>query len=65
MIDKSAVESSFGGENTLAMDDSSELISALKKENGEKTIFLLMSSGDFNGTDIRHLSGELIFEDNN
>lgn len=60
MIEKSEVANSFGNKDMAVYNDSSELISRLKAEKGENTIFLLMSSGDFNGTDINALADELI-----
>ena len=54
------VKRSFGGQNVEVFDDSRKLIGKLLEEKGDKRIYLLMSSGDFNGTDISELAEQLI-----
>lgn len=54
------VASAFGIDESQVYNDSSALIKRLEDEKGENRVFLLMSSGDFNGTDIISLSDELL-----
>ena len=60
MIEKSDVAAAFGIDESCVFNDSSQLMVRLAEEKEENTVFLLMSSGDFNGTDISTLADELI-----
>lgn len=60
MINRRDVAASFGIDDTGVYDDSSELARRLVDEKEDNTVFLLMSSGDFNGTDLNVLSDELV-----
>ena len=54
------VKKAFGNENIKVFSDSAELFSALKKIKSHNIVFLLMSSGDFDGVDFIKLSEELL-----
>jgi hypothetical protein len=54
------VASAFGSENIRVFNDSDILRDALLSIDGEDVVFLLMSSGDFNGTDMQLLSEKLV-----
>ena len=49
------VKKAFGGNNILAFDNSSSLFSAIRELNFPDPVYLLMSSGDFDGYDIKEL----------
>jgi UDP-N-acetylmuramate: L-alanyl-gamma-D-glutamyl-meso-diaminopimelate ligase len=49
------VKKAFGGNNILAFDNSSSLFSAIREFNYPDPVYLLMSSGDFDGYDIKEL----------
>ena len=49
------VVKAFGGNNILAFDNSSSLFSAIRELNYPDPVYLLMSSGDFDGYDIKEL----------
>jgi len=59
-LNKDMVRKSFGKGNLIVLDDSEAITRELKKWESGKNIFLLMSSGDFNGTDINQLAGLLV-----
>ncbi|HUS85677.1 MAG TPA: Mur ligase family protein [Bacteroidales bacterium] len=59
-LDAHEVKRSFGNQNVEVFDDSEKLIVRLFEEKGDKRIYLLMSSGDFNGTDIKKLAEQII-----
>ena len=54
------VKKHFGGDNLRVFNSSEELIHELKKERSSNMVFLLMSSGDFDGTDMQKLARELL-----
>lgn len=60
MLSKDQVAEAFGGENILVYDDSVRLFNDIKKLSLSNPVFLLMSSGDFNGHDLEKLSSELL-----
>ena len=49
------VKKAFGGNNIMAFDNSSSLFSAIRDLNYPDPVYLLMSSGDFDGYDIKEL----------
>jgi len=59
MLDSEKVKDSFGGNNITVSDDSDELFAEIKKESGPDTVYLFMSSGDFNGYDLVSLAESL------
>jgi UDP-N-acetylmuramate: L-alanyl-gamma-D-glutamyl-meso-diaminopimelate ligase len=54
------VKESFGMESLRVFDDSSELFSTVQKSGGDNTVYLLMSSGDFDGIDMKEMSVKLL-----
>lgn len=50
----------FGKPNLIVLDDSEAITRELSKWKNGKNIFLLMSSGDFNGTNINQLARQLV-----
>ena len=57
---KEEIKGAFGGNNLQVFNDSSELIDKLKSVEDKEVVFLLMSSGDFNGTDMQLLAANLV-----
>ncbi|MFO7851251.1 MAG: UDP-N-acetylmuramate--L-alanine ligase [Bacteroidota bacterium] len=60
MLSKEKVKQAFGDSNIAVTDDSDELFYKINEEAGEGTVYLFMSSGNFNGFDIHKLAEELI-----
>lgn len=54
-VSKEEVKDAFGGNNISVFDNSSELFSFIRKEKFRKPVYLMMSSGDFDGYDLRKL----------
>jgi len=54
------VRKAFGVHNLHVFDNSAEMTAFLKKEQFRDPVFLFMSSGDFDGTNLRELSEELL-----
>ena len=54
-ISKETINKAFGGENVRVYDNSLEMFSYIKDQNYQCPVYLLMSSGDFNGFDINTL----------
>lgn len=52
----------FGCGATKVFDDSRKLISFLEEEKQDRVVYLFMSSGNFNGTDLSALSENLVSE---
>jgi hypothetical protein len=52
---KESVNKSFGRNNIQVYGDSKEMFSFIKSQNYHRPIYLLMSSGDFDGFDITGL----------
>ncbi|NSW95653.1 MAG: peptidoglycan synthetase [Bacteroidales bacterium] len=59
-ITREMVREAFGQENTEVFDDSAEMISSIKKLNPPNPLYLFMSSGDFDGLDLKTISEELL-----
>ena len=59
-LSKDSVAKKFGKGVTKVFDDSKELILSLKEIKSDRIVYLLMSSGDFNGTNFKILTEELI-----
>ena len=59
-VSKEEVLEYFGGNNLKVFDNSSELFSEIKELKTDKPVYLLMSSGDFDGCDLVRLSQELL-----
>lgn len=58
-LEKSFVKQCFG-ENVEIFNDSMELQQRIKMEKGKGRVFLLMSSGNFNGVDVKEFANQLI-----
>jgi UDP-N-acetylmuramate: L-alanyl-gamma-D-glutamyl-meso-diaminopimelate ligase len=54
------VREAFGDERINVFNDSSELFNAIKNVKAGHPVYLIMSSGDFNGTDFNSLSTQLL-----
>ena len=54
------VRKAFGVNNLHVFDNSAEMTAFLKKEQFRDPVFLFMSSGDFDGCNLRELSEELL-----
>ncbi len=57
---KESVSEAFGGKNLKVFDDSAEMFSDMKSRRIQAPVFLFMSSGDYDGTDIKALASELL-----
>jgi len=54
-LSKEAVYKAFGGENIMVYNNSEEMFSFIKSQNYHCPVYLLMSSGDFDGFDVNSL----------
>jgi len=59
-LSKSVVKEAFGGDNVEVFDNSSGMLTALRHANYDCPVYLFMSSGDFDGCDLKSLSKELL-----
>jgi UDP-N-acetylmuramate: L-alanyl-gamma-D-glutamyl-meso-diaminopimelate ligase len=59
-VSKEDIARHFGGDNLKVFDNSDKLFDELKHNRSSNQVFLLMSSGDFNGTDMQKLAKELL-----
>jgi UDP-N-acetylmuramate: L-alanyl-gamma-D-glutamyl-meso-diaminopimelate ligase len=59
-LSKDDVRNAFGGENVRVYDDSSQMFSEIKKIPAGSPVYLFMSSGDYDGCDIKSLAEELL-----
>jgi UDP-N-acetylmuramate: L-alanyl-gamma-D-glutamyl-meso-diaminopimelate ligase len=50
----------FGGDNVIVFSDSTALMKSVREQGSGKTLYLFMSSGDFNDTDLAKLASELV-----
>jgi UDP-N-acetylmuramate: L-alanyl-gamma-D-glutamyl-meso-diaminopimelate ligase len=64
MLSEESVARAFGGTNLTVFNDSSALINELKNLRMSKPVYLLMSSGDFNGTVLQSLAVDLLANKN-
>ncbi|MGD0582238.1 MAG: Mur ligase family protein [Bacteroidales bacterium] len=60
LLSKEHVEKLFGGKNLKAFDISTDMFNNIKGLRVKDPVYLLMSSGDFDGTDMLKLAGELL-----
>ncbi len=63
-LDKQKVRDSFGEGNITVFDDSDELFYEIDKQAGPDTVYLFMSSGDFNGSDMETMAARLTKDGN-
>lgn len=54
------VKAAFGNKKLSVFDNSSEMFSFIQKQNYRDSVFLFMSSGDFDGFNLRKLAEKLI-----
>jgi len=54
-ITKDVVSKAFGGNNIKVFNDSEELFASIRKQNYSNPVYLFMSSGDFDGFDLKEL----------
>jgi UDP-N-acetylmuramate: L-alanyl-gamma-D-glutamyl-meso-diaminopimelate ligase len=54
------VKDAFGSDNVEVFDNSEELFSKVNEYKGKNVVLLLMSSGDFNGKDIKQIAERFI-----
>jgi UDP-N-acetylmuramate: L-alanyl-gamma-D-glutamyl-meso-diaminopimelate ligase len=59
-LSKEKVKESFGNDNLKVFDNSLELFSEMRMLKLNSPVYLIMSSGDFDGCDINKLAGELL-----
>lgn len=59
-LDMNLVKDSFGRGLTAVFDNSEKLFNELERYKSGSTVYLFMSSGDFNGTDFRQVSERLL-----
>jgi UDP-N-acetylmuramate: L-alanyl-gamma-D-glutamyl-meso-diaminopimelate ligase len=59
-LSKEEVKEAFSGRNLQVFDDSSEMVAHLKSLHYDAPVYLFMSSGDFNGLDLKLVSEELL-----
>jgi len=60
MLDKSQVKKAFGRDDLMVFDDADEMTHWLKNNSTSEDIFLMMSSGNFNGINLQDFAGELL-----
>lgn len=60
LLSKEKVAGYFGGTNLKVYDNSGSMFNDIKNLKVNDPVYLLMSSGDFDGTDIVKLAGELL-----
>lgn len=60
MLNKQNVKKAFGNDKIAVLDDSDELFYKIKEAAGPYTVYLFMSSGDFNGYNINDFASGLI-----
>ena len=59
-LSKVDVKNAFGGKNIVVYDNSAEMFSYIKTMHFPSPVYLFMSSGDYNGFDIKSLAKELL-----
>ena len=59
-LSKDTVKEAFSGHNVMVYDDADAMIAFIKSRHFSAPVFLFMSSGDFNGCDLKLLSEELL-----
>ena len=59
-LSKKMVKEAFSGENIKVYNDSQEMFSFIKTQLFAWPVYLFMSSGDFDGCDLKSLAGELL-----
>jgi UDP-N-acetylmuramate: L-alanyl-gamma-D-glutamyl-meso-diaminopimelate ligase len=60
LISVNEVKTAFGNTKLLVFDNSAEMFSFIQKQNYRDSVYLFMSSGDFDGSDLKTLAEELL-----
>ncbi len=60
MLEKNEVKKAFGRDNLLVFDDAGEMTAWLQKNTSSDDIFLMMSSGNFDGIEMNALAEQLL-----
>jgi len=59
-LSKEAVKEAFAGHNLEVFDNSAEMFDHIKSQHFASPVYLFMSSGDFDGCDLKKLSEDLL-----
>jgi UDP-N-acetylmuramate: L-alanyl-gamma-D-glutamyl-meso-diaminopimelate ligase len=59
-VSKETVSEAFGGTNLLVYDNSGDLFEEIRNRHFQSPVYLFMSSGDFDGRDLKSVSEELL-----
>ncbi len=59
-LSKNEVKEAFSGQNLEVYDDSAEMFAYIKSLHFNSPVYLFMSSGDFNGHDLKLISEEIL-----
>jgi UDP-N-acetylmuramate: L-alanyl-gamma-D-glutamyl-meso-diaminopimelate ligase len=59
-LSKELVSDAFGGTNLIVYDNSGNLFEEIRKRHFQYPVYLFMSSGDFDGSDLKSISEELL-----
>jgi len=59
-LEAQKIKESFDNENLTIFADSKKLVNWLEKHKGPKSVYLCMSSGNFDGIDLFNISGKLV-----
>jgi len=60
MVSLDEVKEAFGNTKLLVFNNSAEMFSFIQKQNYRDSVFLFMSSGDFDGINLKTLAEELL-----
>ncbi len=60
MLDKEQVKKAFGRDDLLVFDNAGEMVAWLQKNSSSEDVFLMMSSGNFDGTELKMLAIQLL-----
>ncbi|MBN2639063.1 MAG: peptidoglycan synthetase [Bacteroidales bacterium] len=60
MLEKDQIKKAFQRDDLIVFDDDRKMVERLKKLNRQERVFLMMSSGNFNGIKIKELANELL-----
>jgi len=60
MLDKEQVKKAFGRDDLLVFDNAGEMVVWLQKNSSSEDVFLMMSSGNFDGIEMKTLARQLL-----
>ncbi|HKL66791.1 MAG TPA: Mur ligase family protein [Bacteroidales bacterium] len=63
MLDNNRIRESFGNDNLKVMDDSDQLFYDIYENAGKESVYLFMSSANFNGNDLKAFAAKLTGDD--